>query len=102
MRSLTRSEMLIPWECPRCGAPANGHGKGGRDECKSGGRKECQGFICECDDSESTCGTFEHPCPNAVCHHCGWSGTFPRPPRHAKPWERRALASGWTPPKGWG
>lgn len=93
------------WACPKCGAKANAHGKGGIDACKDryASPSECNGFLCECDvETEETHGeTYADPCPYARCHHCGWEGKFPRPPRSMKPWEKTALAAGWTPPVGW-
>jgi len=59
--------------------------------------------LCDCDDDTSATHGETHadPCPNAHCYHCGWQGKFPRPPRNMKPWEKTALAAGWTPPAGW-
>lgn len=89
----------VKWACPKCGAEANGHGKG---KCKGYG-VHCDGFLCLCDDDGDT----EHgessakACSNAVCHHCGWNGTFPRPARKLLAWEKKAIEEGWTPPAGW-
>lgn len=93
--------MNIPWACPKCGAPANNHGKGNRERCRARGLSDCPGFLCECDgDTDDHHGEqYADPCPEAKCHHCGWSGTFPMPPKKAAPWEKKALAAGWTPPE---
>lgn len=63
-------------------------------------------FLCECwdvyddfVDSKEHGHAFADPCTNAVCHHCGWHGTFPTLPKKAAPWEKKALAAGWTPPE---
>jgi len=93
--------MRYPWKCPKCNAPANGHGEGGRDECQArpyGG--PCGGFLCECDD-DGTDGHGEslaHQCTDAHCYHCGWQGTYPKPPNGLQAWEKKALAEGWTMP----
>lgn len=95
--------MKIKWACPKCGADANKHGKGGREKCKDrhGSNDACNGLLCECDAEENdTHGeSFETPCTNAVCHHCGWEGTFPAKPKGLQAWEKRALEAGWTPPE---
>jgi hypothetical protein len=54
-----------------------------------------------CDAADGDCGSYENPCENAVCYHCGWRGTFQMTPRKDMAWEKKALANGWTPPKGW-
>lgn len=92
------------WACPKCGADANKHGKGGGEKCKDrfGTMRECSGFICECDDEmnmDDHGESFATPCTNAVCYHCGWEGTFPIPPKGLEPWEKKALAAGWAPPE---
>lgn len=92
--------MRVKWTCPRCGAPPNGHGKGGYDVCKSDDGADCSGFLCGCGFDE--CGTYEVPCVEATCYHCGWKGAFPESPKKALPWEKKALAAGWTPPRSWG
>jgi len=100
--------MIITWACPKCGATPDEHGKGGRDSCEyldnvlSSGQKNCGGFICECDEdgSDDEHGTsFEHPCTNAVCYHCGWNGKFPKKPKGLHAWEKKALDAGWIPPE---
>lgn len=90
------------WECPKCGTGASGgaHGKG---ECYSSNAPTgCDGLICDCeDDCEESHGlVFADPCRNARCYHCGWGGTLPVKPKGLAPWEKKALAAGWTPPKG--
>jgi hypothetical protein len=86
------------WQCPKCGAPAGGHGKGA---CQSGDL--CEGIICECEDdgflSDDHGESFSNPCKNANCYHCGWGGTIPLKPRGLQAWEKKALEGGWTPPK---
>ena len=92
----------VRWECPKCSAIPNSHGNGGRETCKQRPRSSfgCDGFLCECDGLHSVDHgeTYVDPCRNAVCHHCGWSGVFPRRPKGLTPWESLALAAGWTPP----
>jgi hypothetical protein len=90
----------IKWECPKCHAQANAHGKGGRDECAGRGALSCPGFICECEDegSEDHGTSFANQCPEARCYHCNWSGTFPAKPKGLLPWEKKALTAGWTMP----
>ena len=87
----------IKFECPKCGATPNEHGKG---DCRN---RYCMGFVCECDgDTAETHGdSYSDPCPNANCDHCGWFGKFPKPPGKILPWEKKALEAGWTPPVGW-
>lgn len=93
--------MNIEWKCPKCGAPANGHGRGGRDRCQEGPGNECSGFLCMCtDDTDEHHGeTFADPCHEAVCHHCNWGGTFPVKPKGLQAWEKKALDAGWTMPQ---
>ena len=93
--------MKIPWACPKCGAKAREHGRGGEDACDARLRG-CNGFICECEYSADDMGhglSFADRCESAVCYHCGWSGIFPPRPRGLVLWEKRALEAGWTPPK---
>jgi hypothetical protein len=85
----------VKWACAKCGAEANGHGKG---DCLESGR--CIGFICECDHEtdESHGVSFADVCHNARwCYHCGWEGSFPRRPKGLQAWEKKALEAGWTP-----
>lgn len=97
----------VAWACPKCGASVDkcGRGECGERSLTGGHEHDCAGFLCECE--EETHGnalhgeTQAHPCHNAKCYHCGWCGRFPRPPRNMKPWEKTALAAGWTPPAGW-
>ena len=94
----------VAWKCPRCGATYDDHGKGGYERCQytEGRSGSCNGFLCECEgDGGATHGKYAAPCLTANCYHCGWGGTFPPPPKKALPWEKKALAAGWTPPKGW-
>ena len=92
--------MTIEWRCPKCGAHAHEHGKGGIDECKHDDCNGlCEGFICECDNESPNHGlTLENPCTSAYCYHCEWGGTFPVPPKGLQAWEKKALAAGWTMP----
>ena len=92
------------WACPRCGADANKHGKGGEERCKqaytlrsSGG---CEGFLCQCDgDTDEGHGeSLSDPCTEAYCYHCEWGGTFPVQPKGLEAWEKKALAAGWFMP----
>ncbi len=102
---------LDRWKCPRCGSTPNEHGKGGADACvDSRGRKNCMGFLCECDEIslEDHGESVARACKNAVCYHCGWGtngkkkeGTFPLPERKLEAWEKKAIAAGWIPPEGW-
>lgn len=116
------------WKCPKCGAKAHRHGKGGKNGCISTLVNSCEGLICECwEDGKSqrelsnkpNHGTPENPCLHANCYHCGWGGVFPKQPKKKKTpekvkifhftkqpiplkkWEKRALLHGWNPPVGW-
>lgn len=91
----------MKWACPKCGAGPNKHGKGTSEICDRT-RRECNGFLCECpeDTARAHGTTLADVCKAANCHHCGWGGWFPKAPRKLKPWEKTALAEGWTPPKG--
>ena len=94
---------LIPWACPKCGAKANEHGKGGDDACKDehGNKLECNGLLCGCDDEtdEHHGESFANPCHEARCYHCDkFAGTFPVKPKGLQAWERKALDAGWAPP----
>lgn len=95
--------MRIKWQCPKCGAEPGEHGKGGADKCISiDAVSFCDGFLCDCDvDSEGHGKSYSDQCTNAVCSHCGWSGTFPVKPRGMLPWEKKALEAGWSPPEDW-
>ena len=101
-------KLVVKWECPKCGATPEKHGKGGHDKCQyldgpmMGGSRECGGFICECEydcDDEDHGTNFGHPCGNAMCYHCGWSGIFPKKPKGLQAWEKKALDAGWVPPE---
>lgn len=97
------------WACPKCGATPSEHG---RNECRDmisrlHSPDRCLGFVCECcecvedeDDNEHGA-TLAKPCHAAVCWHCGWHGTFPKPPGRIPAWAKKALEAGWTPPEGW-
>lgn len=89
--------MPIKWACPKCGAEANKHGKGGQKKCDYSSDAECNGFLCECADDHAE-HSFANPCENANCYHCGWGGTFPVKPKGLQAWEKKALEAGWTPP----
>lgn len=106
------SKPKMPWECPRCMA-ADGHGEGGRDECRAGA-ESCEGLICECwENHEPGSAVYKHTeapdhgqvfdniCERAVCKHCGWSGRLPKAPAKLAAWEKKALEAGWTPPENW-
>ncbi len=71
--------VTMKWACPKCGAEANGHGKGGAEKCREHGSGGCSGFICECENEsdEKHGAMLKTPCPEAHCYHCGWGGTFP-------------------------
>jgi hypothetical protein len=98
----------VTWTCPKCGLDQDGCKKGSKERsvCGSpGGFDGCSGFICECTvpgNEEADHGmTYGMPCQDAHCYHCGWQGVFPKPPKKPKDWEKKALAAGWQPPKGW-
>ena len=96
----------VPWACPKCGAKANKHGKGGASACQYNGEgPDCCGFLCECMTDDPGHGdTADNPCPEANCYHCGWGGTFPVPTFDAKKlkgWAKQAYDAGWKPPAGW-
>ncbi len=93
-------KLKVKWACPRCTAPANNHGKGGEEKCMNRHSGACSGFICDCDeDTTKDHGvTFDDPCPQANCYHCGWGGEFPAKPTGLKPWEKKALEAGWVMP----
>ncbi len=89
--------MKIEFRCPKCGASPKGCPKKAKIPCLS--RQSCLGFICECSEEGPDHGTsFEDPCHEANCYHCGWGGTFPCKPKGLQPWEKKALEAGWTPP----
>lgn len=101
--------MKIEWKCPKCDAPHNKHGKGGKEQCHDVNSRTtamgCQGFYCDCDfdfdcfDDETDHGmSFDKMCSNAVCDHCGWGGAFPVKPKGVAKWEKQALEAGWDPP----
>lgn len=96
------------WACPKCGIDAMGKHKRtlklrACTDYAGTEAKRCSGFLCECDmDVESGHGdTLQDPCKNAQCYHCGWLGQWPPTPTKMKPWEKKALETGWKPPPGW-
>ena len=97
MRAMTaKNELLFPWACPSCGAKANAHGRG---RCNGLRDTACLGFICDmCDGGPHHGQSLTDPCDSAVCHHCGWSGRYPKAAGKVLPWEKTALAAGWLPP----
>lgn len=102
---------VISWECPNCGAAYNKCGRIKGVKPRNGFRVDdldhvqgsCEGLICECEfDTTEEHGTVHSdPCKTANCYHCGWGGTMPPRPKNLKPWERKAIDAGWSPPKGW-
>lgn len=93
--------MSLEWKCPRCEAPANAHGKGGKSKCKGPyGNGLCEGFLCECDDDTDDVhgSSYAEACPAARCHHCLWTGVFPAKPKGLAAWEQKALDAGWEMP----
>lgn len=98
-------KVRVPWACPKCGAEANEHGKGGEDKCahmqhNGRGAGACMGFICNCDgDTGPDHGEiYDDPCDEALCYHCGWGGTFPKPLKGLQAWEKKAIEAGWSMP----
>lgn len=68
------------WKCPKCGALADKHGKGGEAKCATSIRSMgCSGFLCECSDEDGKDHglTTKDRCYNARCYHCDWQGVFP-------------------------
>lgn len=92
----TGAESDSIWVCPDCGAQFNCK----KDDCDD---RRCQGLICGCEhDTSNIHGTTQSdPCKNAVCYHCNWEGRVPPTPKKLKPWEKKAIEAGWTPPEGW-
>jgi hypothetical protein len=91
----------VPWACPKCGAGAGAHGKGGSEKCVNRRGSSCAGLICECED-DATDGHgefFDDPCKHANCYHCGWGGTVPKKPKGLQAWETKALEAGWAAPE---
>lgn len=105
------------WRCPKCNAPAHGHGKTVSHVCDGEG-STCEGMICECElDTGPSHGKPEDPCPNATCYHCGWGGQLPSKavvaqwkrdeaakkidPKTLTGWAKEAWTAGWRPPVGW-
>lgn len=73
----TKQKPRVEWVCPKCGANANQHGKGGTSKCIDR-QDNCLGFICDCDLIEAPSSddaehghSYDHPCPCANCYHCG-------------------------------
>lgn len=108
-KSAAPKKLMVPFKCPRCGAPPHKHGKGGSENCKYGGTgKECEGLICECDPQDYPASEkadhgmcHDNACPEANCYHCGFGGTVPEMPKKMPAWTKEALKAGWVPPKGW-
>lgn len=106
--------LRVEWACPKCGAKANEHGKGGAGRCRDtldDSAQACRGFLCQCEDAgiddadtaaEDHGCTFANPCTNAVCYHCEFGmengGRFPVRPKGLQAWEQKALDAGWAPP----
>lgn len=91
----------VKWACPKCGSNQDGHDSAKNPDSCDRGRASCLGFICECDEVSETHGeAYATPCLEARCYHCEWVGKFPVPPKGLAPWEKKALAAGWTPPAG--
>jgi hypothetical protein len=98
--------MKLEFKCPKCGASPHKHGKGGKDECTYRGSSSlCDGLICDCDPDQCPASeladhgqSFNNPCEEAHCYHCGWGGTIPTAPKGLQAWEKKALVAGWTPP----
>jgi hypothetical protein len=96
--------MTYDFKCPKCSAEPHKHGKG---NCINDSRTiDCEGLICDCDLEECPLSdqaghgeTFENPCTEANCYHCGWGGTVPVTPKGLQAWEKKALAAGWTMPE---
>ncbi len=67
------------WACPECGMDHTGKHKRTLQKSCQAARKECGGFVCECEDATAKGhgDTLEDPCPYAVCYHCDWAGQFP-------------------------
>jgi hypothetical protein len=89
------------WKCSECSAPWDACGEG---QC-AGIHGACGGLVCECMGVDTKPGHGESQddaCPNAVCGHCRWEGRVPPLPKKLEAWEKKALAAGWKPPKGWG
>jgi hypothetical protein len=95
-----KAKVRFPWACPKCGAGAGEHGKGGEDGCISH-HDTCDGLICECpEDSMDGHGEYlDDPCPCANCYHCGWGGKLPKKPKGLAAWEVKALEAGWAAPE---
>lgn len=102
---------MAKFKCPNCGAEPEKHGRGGLKTCGDRDTRRCQGLICECEDfdnpdfdAEDHGETEEHPCENAVCYHCDWSGRMPVlafDPKKLVGWAKEAWKAGWRPPIGW-
>jgi len=108
---MTATPRRFEFECPKCGATPGKHGKGGDGKCKAHGHlyghsSTCGGIVCNCDfdapgyDEPDHGETHTLPC-SARCYHRDWEGRLPQLPKKMQEWEKRALASGWTPPDGW-
>lgn len=96
----------MTWKCPKCETEACPEVCPDPEKCHtrvSSDSHRCEGLICECDGDtlEGHGDSFNDVCTNANCYHCGWGGQMPPKPKKILQWEKKALESGWTPPKGW-
>ena len=96
--------MKKKWACPKCGATALAHGKGGKTACHYDSQDgSCGGFLCECeyDGDMAKHGLVEdNVCECANCSHCGWGGRMPKEavdPAKLKGWKKKAWDAGWRP-----
>ena len=96
----------VKWECPECKAPPNKHGNGGSDKCGMD-RRGYEVTIAKASSasvtrtrktmaSRKTSLAFMLAATTA-----DGAGRFPPLPKKLKPFEKKALDAGWTPPKGW-
>lgn len=95
----TTEKVRYKWECPKCGAKDNAHGRGETAVCDRSGT--CGGLLCECDivaPLPMHGEVLDDPCEEANCYHCGWGGRLPALPKKLAPWEKKALEAGWAPP----
>jgi hypothetical protein len=101
---MTTEPEQYPWACPNCGAkahkrgrknarPLNGFSREDLESCGNTG--QCEGLLCGHGKS------FDNPCPEANCYHCGWGGSLPVRPKKLPTWAKKALDAGFPPPKGW-
>lgn len=74
-------ELWKGWVCPNCGQTEQRHGRGGARACHAEAEDRCPGLECKCEDGQCYSKTLgfgwrRSPCLNAVCAHCGWTGTI--------------------------